>query len=257
MSSSAAERAGTVRAWSLLLPLFALIVLISGMPRSAPLFHWLFPDLDRPVYSRASFLTLTVDHLLLVVGASIPVVIVGVGAGIFVTRPSGREFSGIVDSITAVGQTFPPAAVLALAVPVVGYGATPALVALFAYGILPVVDNTIAGLRAIPSATLDAATGMGFGAAQRLWRVELPLAAPVIVAGIRTSVAVAIGTATIGSTVGALTLGSPIIEGLSGSNTAYVVQGAIVVAALAIFVDRAFAALDARLRQWTGDQPAL
>jgi osmoprotectant transport system permease protein len=98
---------------------------------------------------------------------------------------------------------------------------------------------------------------MGFGAAQRLWRVELPLAAPVIVAGIRTSVAVAIGTATIGSTVGALTLGSPIIEGLSGSNTAYVVQGAIVVAALAIFVDRAFAALDARLRQWTGDQPAL
>jgi osmoprotectant transport system permease protein len=141
--------------------------------------------------------------------------------------------------------------VLALAVPIVGYGAAPALIALFAYGILPVIDNTIAGLRAVPSAAVDAATGMGFTASGRLWRVELPLAAPVIVAGIRTSVAIAIGTATIGSTVGALTLGSPIIEGLSGSNTAYVLQGAILVAALAVFIDRMFATLDVRLRAWT------
>jgi len=99
--------------------------------------------------------------------------------------------------------------VLALAVPVVGYGAAPALVALFAYGILPVIDITVAGLRSVPPAAIDAAAGMGFTAGGRLWRIELPLAAPLIVAGIRTSVAVAIGTATIGSTVGALTLGSP------------------------------------------------
>ena len=82
---------------------------------------------------------------------------------------------------------------------------------------------------------------------QRLWKVELPLAAPVIVAGIRTSVIVNIGTATIASTVGANTLGTPIIIGLSGFNTAYVVQGAILVALAAIIVDRAFERLSQRL----------
>ena len=82
---------------------------------------------------------------------------------------------------------------------------------------------------------------------QRLWKVELPLAAPVIVAGIRTSVIVNIGTATIASTVGANTLGTPIIIGLSGFNTAYVVQGAILVALAAIIVDRAFERLSLRL----------
>ena len=82
---------------------------------------------------------------------------------------------------------------------------------------------------------------------QRLWKVELPLAAPVIVAGIRTSVIVNIGTATIASTVGANTLGTPIIIGLSGFNSAYVVQGAILVALAAIIVDRAFERLSLRL----------
>lgn len=249
MSSSEAEAPSPGRAWRNALPVAMLIALIFGMSRSAPLFHWLFPALERPVYLRASFLELTLDHLALVLGASIPVVIVGVGTGIFVTRPIGREFAGVVDTITAIGQTFPPAAVLALAVPIVGYGATPALVALFAYGILPVVDNTIAGLRSVSPAAVEAATGMGFTAADRLWRIELPLSAPVIVAGIRTSVAVAVGTATIGSTVGALTLGSPIIEGLSASNTAYVLQGAVLVAALAISIDRLFVLADAWVRK--------
>jgi len=248
MSSATTDPRDRIHLGGVATSLAVLVALIVAMPLTAPLFHWLFPTLDRPVYVRASFLTLTLDHLALVAGASVPMIIVGIAGGIFVTRPAGREFAGVIDTITAVGQTFPPAAVLALAVPVVGYGAAPALVALFAYGILPVLDNTIAGLRSIPPAALDAATGMGFTAAGRLWRIELPLAAPVIVAGIRTSVAIAIGTATIGSTVGALTLGSPIIEGLSGSNTAYVLQGALLVAALAIAVDRLFAALDGWLR---------
>ena len=71
--------------------------MIFGIPSAAPIFHWLFPTLDRPVYTRASFLTLTLDHVLLVAGASIPVVIVGVLIGIFVTRPFGREFGGVVE----------------------------------------------------------------------------------------------------------------------------------------------------------------
>jgi osmoprotectant transport system permease protein len=251
----AARRAWESEAGPLLwvaVPVALLAVLAVGMPALTPLFHWMFPALERPVYSRASFVTLTLFHIALVLAASVPVIILGVGAGIAVTRKAGREFAGILDTITAIGQTFPPVAVLAIAVPLVGYGAEPTIIALIAYGVLPVVENTIAGLRSVPAAAIDAADGMGFTPAQRLARIELPLAGPVILSGVRTSVIISIGTATIGSTVGALTLGSPIIEGLSGSNTAYVLQGAVLVGLLAVSVDQLFALLDARLRKASG-----
>jgi osmoprotectant transport system permease protein len=247
--TAAVAHSGRGRFILTLLPGTLLVLLVLGMPALAPLFHWMFPALDRPVYMRASFLTLTLSHIGLVLAASIPVVIVGIGAGIGVTRQRGREFAGILDTITAIGQTFPPSAVLAIAVPLVGYGPKPTIVALLAYGILPVVDNTVAGLKSVSAAALGAAEGLGFTALQKLVWIELPLAAPVILAGIRTSVTISIGTAAIGSTVGALTLGSPIIEGLSGSNDAYVVQGAIVVGLLAITADQMFAWLAARLYQ--------
>src|SRR5581483_5978714 len=120
-----------------------LVVLILALPALAPLFHALFPDLPRPMYERASFVELTLDHLALVVAAGVPVIVAGVALGIFVTRPRGRDFAGIVDTLTAIGQTLPPSAVLAIAVPLVGYGAWPTIVALVAYGILPVVDGTV------------------------------------------------------------------------------------------------------------------
>lgn len=163
-----------------------------------------------------------------------------------VTRPAGSAFRPLVETIAAIGQTFPPVAVLAMAVPVLGFGWLPALIALALYGILPVLQGTLAGLGSIPSGVSDVAEGMGMTGWQRLCKVELPLAAPVILAGIRTSVIVNIGTATIASTVGANTLGTPIIIGLSGFNTAYIVQGALLVALAAIIVDRAFE----RLARW-------
>ena len=243
---------GRARLFRLLLPMILLVLLVFAMPLMAPLFHAAFPALDRPVYTRASFLSLTLSHIGIVLAASVPVIIAGIAAGIFVTRESGREFAGILGTVTAIGQTFPPSAVLAIAVPLVGYGGEPTVVALIAYGILPVVDNTIAGLRSVSSAAVGAADGLGFRPLQRLFRIELPLAGPVILAGVRTSVIISIGTAAIGSTVGALTLGSPITEGLSGSNTAYVIQGALLVGLLAIATDQAFAWLDERLRRRIG-----
>jgi osmoprotectant transport system permease protein len=232
-----------------LLPAVLLVLAVMLMPFAGPLFHAMFPALERPVYVRASFVELTLAHMALVLAATLPVVLAGVAAAIFVTRPAGREFAGMLDTTTAIGQTFPPVAVLALAVPMVGYGAAPTIVALMAYGILPVVDNTVAGLRGVAPSALDAANGMGFTPRQRLLWIELPLAAPVILAGIRTSTIISVGTAAIGSTVGALTLGSPIIEGLSGNNTAYVIQGAIVVGLLAITIDQLFALADTWLRR--------
>ncbi|KFC09187.1 membrane component of an ABC superfamily osmoprotectant transporter [Trabulsiella guamensis ATCC 49490] len=239
-------------------PLLWLIVLFLALlwllPRSGPLFHALFPQLPRPLYQQESFLTLTLAHLWLVGVSSLAAVILGVGAGILVTRPAGREFRTLVETIAAMGQTFPPVAVLAIAVPVMGFGREPALIALILYGILPVLQGTLAGLAAVPESVSSVAKGMGMNGWQRLAKVELPLAAPVILAGIRTSVIINIGTAAIASTVGANTLGTPIIIGLSGFNTAYVLQGAILVALAAIIIDRGFERLNRWLSRYRHEQ---
>ncbi|ECW2405698.1 ABC transporter permease [Salmonella enterica] len=219
-------------------PLLWLIVLflllLFGLPYSQPFFAALFPDLPRPVYQQESFAALALAHFWLVGISSLFAVVVGVGAGIAVTRESGKEFRPLVETIAAVGQTFPPVAVLAIAVP------RPAIIALILYGVLPILQATLAGLGAVPASVMSVASGMGMSRRQQLYQVELPLAAPVILAGIRTSVIINIGTATIASTVGASTLGTPIIIGLSGFNTAYVIQGALLVALAAIIIDRLF-----------------
>ena len=230
------------------------IALLLALPYSAPLFSALFPELPRPVYQQESFVSLTLAHFWLVALSSLAATIVGVGAGIAVTRPGGHEFRPLVETIAAMGQTFPPVAVLAIAVPVMGFGWQPALIALALYGILPVLQGTLAGIGAVPSGVLTIAQGMGMSGWQRLMKVELPLAAPVMLAGIRTSTIVNIGTATIASTVGANTLGTPIVIGLSGFNTAYVIQGALLVALAAIIVDRGFERLNRRVSRHHREQ---
>ena len=107
------------------------------------------------------------------------------------------------------------------------------------------LEATLAGLGTVPLEATDAAAGLGFSPSRALWQIELPLAWPIMLTGLRNAVIVNIGTATIGSSVGALSLGSPILEGLSASNPAYVVEGAVIVAVLAIAVDRWFDVLAA------------
>ncbi|AGN84850.1 ABC transporter permease [Enterobacter sp. R4-368] len=233
-----------------LLWLMALFVaLLVWLPHSAALFSSLFPQLPRPVYLQESFISLTVAHFSLVAVSSVIAIVLGVGAGVAVTRSAGREFRPLAETIAAVGQTFPPVAVLAIAVPVMGFGKQPAIIALVLYGVLPILQGTLAGIASVPESVQSVAKGMGMSAWQRLLKVELPLAAPMIIAGVRTSVIINIGTATIASTVGASTLGTPIIIGLSGFNTAYVVQGAVLVALAAIIVDRGFERLAQRLNR--------
>ena len=129
-----------------------------------------------------------------------------------------------------------------------GFGEWPALLALTVFGVLPVLQATLSGLEAVPSEVRESARALGLGPWQRLRQVDVPLALPIWLAGVRTSVIVNIGTAAIASTVGAKTLGSPIIVGLSGFNTAYVLQGALLVGLLAISVDMVFERLAQRVR---------
>jgi len=226
--------------------LFAALML--RMDALQPLLQQAFPGVEPVVYNRDSFLALFLSQLGLVAAASLAASLVGVALAIFVTRPAGRDFRAMVNALATIGQTFPPAAVLAITVPMVGFGARPTIIALFLYGLLPIVENAVAGLEGVASGVREAAEGMGLSAWQRLRDVELPLAAPVILAGIRVSVTIAIGTATIGSTVGALTLGTPIFDGLVANKIPFVLEGAALVALFAILTDLLFDRLDQRLR---------
>jgi osmoprotectant transport system permease protein len=197
----------------------------------------IYPDLDAYVYDRVGLWTLVWQHFVIVGVSSGLSIVVGMAVGIAVTRSFGRDFLPATNSLVSVGQTFPPVAVLALAVPAVGFGVAPTIIALFLYGLLPIVRGTIAGLESLDPGLGEAATGMGMTELQSLARVELPIAMPVIMAGIKTSVVINIGTATIGATIGAGGLGAPIITGLSADNPAFILQGSVMAALFAILAD--------------------
>ncbi len=112
----------------------------------------------------------------------------------------------------------------------------PTLIALFLYALLPIFENTVAGLQQVPASVLDAADGMGMNGRQRLFRVELPLALPLILEGLKIATVINIGTATIGSTVAAKGLGEVIIAGLINDNTAFILQGGLIVGLMAVLI---------------------
>jgi osmoprotectant transport system permease protein len=218
----------------------AALLLLATFVTAPQLFAFAFEPLtvnNAPaIYNQSSLLSLTLAHLRIVVLATLAGTILAVALAVFVTRPAGREFLPLSRSLVNIGQTFPPIAVLAIAVPLVGFGEKPTFIALFLYGLLPIFENTLTGLTEVSPRTLEAARGMGMNARQRLWQIELPLALPVILAGIRLSVIISLGTATIGSTVAAKGLGEVIIAGLQSNNIAFVLQGGLVVALLAVLI---------------------
>jgi len=217
----------------------------------APLFAPLTQHGAPAIYDQGNLLTLALAQLGTVLLAAAASTVVAVGLGILVTRASGAEFLPLSRTLVNIGQTFPPVAVLAVAVPLVGFGEAPTLIALFAYGLLPIFENTIAGLQTCPPAVIDAANGMGMSARERLTSVELPLAMPLILEGIRLSLVINVGTATIGSTVAAKGLGEVIIAGLLSDNTAFILQGGLVTGLMAILLYDAMGALEKRILRGT------
>ena len=217
-----------------------LIVLFIIPPVELKFLSLLFPSSQDLLYPRAPLGSLLLEHLVLSGISSIIACVTGVTLGIVVTRKFGRDFLPVSEDFTSLLQTFPPVAILALSVPLIGFGTEPAVFALILYSILPVVKNTIAGIRNVPDGLKESARGMGMTSLQILLSLELPMAARVIFAGIRISVIINIGTATIGAVVGAGGLGAPIVSGLSRNNSAYVFQGALMAALLAFSADRLF-----------------
>jgi osmoprotectant transport system permease protein len=240
--------------WALVIRIAAFTLLAAFLltPQSfAPLFAPLSQHGAPAIYDQGNLLTLALSQLGTVLLAAAASTVVAVGLGILVTRASGAEFLPLSRTLVNIGQTFPPVAVLAVAVPLVGFGEAPTLIALFAYGLLPIFENTIAGLQSCPPTVIDAANGMGMSARERLTSVELPLAMPLILEGIRLSLVINVGTATIGSTVAAKGLGEVIIAGLLSDNTAFILQGGLVTGLMAILLYDAMAALEKRILRGT------
>ena len=235
------------------LAVLALLIAFLVTPQS---FAFVFAPLTQygapPIYNQGNLLDITLNHLWITLVATLASTVIAVGLAIIVTRPFGAEFLSLSRSLANVGQTFPPVAVLALAVPVLGFGTEPTLVALFLYGLLPIFENALTGLTNVPKSVDDAARGMGMTGWQRLIEVELPLAFPVILSGIRIATVISLSTATIGSTVAAKTLGEVIIAGLTTNNTAFVLQGGLIVGVLAVLTYDGLAGIERLLARRTG-----
>ncbi|KTQ84211.1 ABC transporter [Aureimonas ureilytica] len=234
------------RAWRLAL----LALLLAFLLRPAlfePVLRPLTENNAPAIYNKGDLLSLTLSHLKITAIATLGAALLAVAMAVFVTRRAGADFLPLSRSVVNIGQTFPPVAVLALAVPAMGFGEAPTLVALFLYGLLPIFETTIAGLTGVPRPVVEAARGVGMTGWQRLLQIELPLALPLVVAGLRLSAVIGLGTATIGSTVGARTLGEVVIAGLLSDNPAFIVQGGAIVGALAILLHDALSWLEQRL----------
>jgi len=189
-------------------------------------------------------LTATFQHLQLVLAAEALAVLIGVPVGFVVSRKALRWIGSPLMALTNIGQTIPTLALLALTSIALGSGFRAAVVGLLVYALLPIVRNTYAGIQSVGPAVKEAAQGMGMSRWQVTTRVELPLARPVVVAGIRTSMVVNVGTAAVAGMIGGIGLGKLITIGISVNVFELVLQGAAPAAALAILLDAILGALE-------------
>lgn len=197
----------------------------------------IFPTSRQLIHPNATVIEFAAQHLELVFVSSLITIPAGLLFGIIVTRDEFREVLPLVNNLVNSGQTVPTIAIVAFMAPIIGFGFWPAIIALVAYGLLPVVRNTIAGLDAVDDFIIDSARGMGMTPSQILFQIELPIASSIIMAGIRTSMVINVGTATLGAFVGSGGLGTPIASGLSMTVDSFILLGAIPAAILAILID--------------------
>jgi osmoprotectant transport system permease protein len=201
------------------------------------------------VSHRAEILDATLDHLVLVGIAMSFAIVIGVSFGLLIVQHRGLRIAAL--AIANILQTIPSLALFGFLIPIPfigGIGRRTAIVSLILYALLPILRNTYVGLAGIDPAVLEAAEAMGMTNLQILWRVRLPLAVSVILAGIRTATVITIGVATIAAAIGAGGLGTFIFRGVAMVSDSVILAGAIPAALLAILADALFALLERRLR---------
>lgn len=215
----------------------------------ARLLRALVPGEPDVIYPTRPISALMAEQLGLVAAASVLALVLGAMLGALALTPFGRPFRDVIVDTGALAQTIPTVAIMALIIPVTGYGAEPVVIALTLYGILPVMLNIIAGIEGVRADVLDAATGIGMSAFQRFMSVQLPLAMPVIMGGVKNMIVINVSAATLGAVVAAGGLGMPILAGFSEYNNAYILQGALPAITLALLVDRLLTPVGSRWRE--------
>ncbi|KXH78569.1 ABC transporter permease [Sporosarcina sp. HYO08] len=183
----------------------------------------------------SEMLVKTWEHLYISLAAALLGIAVAVPLGVALTRLP--KIAGVVMGILGIVQTFPSFAILAFFIPLFGVGKIPAIIALFFYSVLPILRNTYIGINGLDKILLEAGRGLGMTGWERIRYVELPLAVPVIMAGIRLSIVYLIGWATLASYIGAGGLGDYIFSGLNLYQPEYIIAGAVPVTILALLTD--------------------
>jgi osmoprotectant transport system permease protein len=206
----------------------------------------------KAAYAVERLLALALSHGAIALAALVPAAVLGVAAGVAVTRPWGTPLRGTVDMLVAGSQAVPPVVVVALAFPILGFGAAPTVLALLIYCVMPVLRGTVGALEAGDREAANAARAMGMTPRQVLWHVEFPLALSGIASALRVALVLAVATAAVGALAGANTLGTPIIVGLQTLNEVYILQGAAATAALAFAADGMLLLLQAALAPAAG-----
>ncbi len=187
---------------------------------------------------RSRLLRTTRDHLTLVLISLAAAILIAIPLGVIAAK---RERTGaVILGVIGVIQTIPSLALLVFMIPLLGIGGPPAVAALFLYSLLPIVRNTHAGLQGIAPSITESALALGLPATVRLRRIELPLASRSILAGVKTSAVINVGTATLGALIGAGGYGQPILTGIRLDDTALILQGAVPAALLALLVQGIF-----------------
>ena len=225
------------------LVLSALVVGLLVYVQSAEL-----DDIEARLLAPGFLADATLRHLQLVGVSTVIVVLLAVPLGILATRPSVRRFVPLIIGLGNVAQGVPSLGVLVLLAIYVDIGFMPAIAALVLYAFLPILRNTIVGLQQVDPFVIESGRGMGMSRGTVLRRLELPLAVPVVLAGIRTAAVINVGTATIATLVNAGGLGDVIYQGLVLNRLVVTVVGALLAAVLALFIDYLAGLLEQALR---------
>ena len=196
-----------------------------------------FTATERASLGWANLQTTILAHIELTVAATVIVVVVAIPLGIALTRPALKRFEPIAVNIANIGQAAPAVGLLVLFTFWLGTGFRTAIVGLVVYAILPILQNTIVGLRQVDQRTIEASRGIGFSGTRTLFQVELPLAVPVILNGVRTALVILVGTATLSTFIGATSLGTLITTGVTLFLPKLLISGAILVGLLALIID--------------------
>lgn len=213
--------------------LISLLALCVGITIWITNLEWVKEGVYKP-FSWGDLLNCTQVHLKLVALSEAIAIAIGVPLGILVTRPGFKWLSPPIIGGASIGQSIPSLAVVAIMAPLLGFGFQSAIVALVIYGLLPILRNSYAGIMNINPAMVEAARGMGMTRIQIASKIELPLALPVIMTGIRISTVITVGTAELAALVGAGGLGEITLTGVYTQQVLLILQGAAPTAALAI-----------------------